>query len=46
MCVHEARNTAGEAPALPTNDIENYVVVGSPAAFQAFKPPAMERTFL
>jgi len=24
----------------------NYFVVGRPAAFQAFKPPAIERTFL
>jgi len=44
--VHKARNTVGESPALLTNDVENYVVVGRPAAFQAFKPPAMEWTFL
>ena len=24
----------------------NYLVVGKPAALQAFKPPAIERTFL
>ena len=47
MCVlHKASNTAGEAPALVTNDVENYVVVGRPAVFQALRPPAMELTFL
>jgi hypothetical protein len=29
----------------PHDDFENYVV-GRPAAFQAFKPPAIEWTFL
>lgn len=27
-------------------DVPSYFVDGSPAAFQALKPPAMERTFL
>jgi hypothetical protein len=29
-----------------TNQARAYLVVGNPAAFHAFKPPAMERTFL
>ena len=46
-CVlRKVRNTMGESPALLTNDVENYVVVGRPAVFQALKPPAIERTFL
>jgi hypothetical protein len=28
------------------NTVENYVVAGRPAAFHAFTPPAIERTFL
>ena len=45
--LREARNTAGEAPALPDlTTLFDYFVVGRPAAFQALRPPAIERTFL
>ena len=44
--LREARNTAGEGARAPHDDLENYVVVGRSAAFQAFRPPAIEWTFL
>jgi hypothetical protein len=39
-------NSAGPVKPVGLTVLFNYVVVGRPAAFQAFKPPAIERTFL
>ena len=44
MCVREARTLRAGACA-PTAMLKT-IVVGRPAAFQAFKPPAIEWTFL
>jgi hypothetical protein len=46
MCVARGAQHCGRGARAPYNDVENYVVVGRPAAFQAFKPPAIEWTFL
>ena len=41
--IHSVEMSEGD---LFTTNYLNYFAVGSPACFQALKPPAMERTFL